>query len=115
MSVAAKANLRVSVPSVQRAGRIIIGWLMFTAGVLKLAGYSFTAVPRVGWYASPAVQIAAAEWELLLGIWLLSGWRAFGSWLAALGTFLCFAGVSGYLGSIGVASCGCFGIIKATP
>ena len=38
-----------------------------------------------------------------------------GAWLAALGTFAAFAAVSGYLGWIGVASCGCFGVIKASP
>ena len=57
----------------------------------------------------------AAEWELILGLWLLSGAYRFGAWLAALGTFSTFAAVSGYFGYIGVASCGCFGVIRTSP
>jgi hypothetical protein len=95
--------------------RVVLGVFLLTAAVLKLAGHSVSAVPRVGWYAMPTVQIAAAEWELVLGFWLLSGWYKVGSWLAALATFLVFASVSGYLGWIGMASCGCFGAIQASP
>ena len=61
------------------------------------------------------VQVVTAEWELVLGLWLLSGAFQVGAWLAAAGTFLTFAGVSGYFGWTGVASCGCFGVIRASP
>ena len=95
--------------------RIALGVLLLTAAVLKLAGRNVSAVPQVGWYATPMAQIAAAEWELVLAIWLLSGAYRIGAWLAALATFVTFAGISGYLGWIGVASCGCFGAIHASP
>ena len=60
------------------------------------------------------VQFAAVEWELVLGVWLISGINPVGAWMAAVATFLTFAGVSFYLGWIGHASCGCFGAIKSS-
>jgi hypothetical protein len=95
--------------------RVVLGLILLAAAGLKLCGMNVTAVPRVGWFATPRVQVAAAEWELVLGLWLLSGAYRTGAWLAAVGTFLAFAGVSGYFGWLGVASCGCLGVIKASP
>src|SRR6266851_8878958 len=97
------------------AVRLALGILLLLAAGLKLAGKNVSAVPQVGWYATPMVQMAAVEWELVLGVWLLSGRYRIGSWLTALGTFAMFGAVSGYLGWIGVATCGCFGAIKASP
>jgi hypothetical protein len=93
----------------------VLGGLLLAAAGLKVYGLSVSAIPRVGWFSQPWVQLAAVEWELILGLWLLSGCYARGAWLAALGTFAAFAAVSGYLGWIGVVSCGCFGAIKASP
>jgi hypothetical protein len=62
-----------------------------------------------------SVQFATVEWEIVLGLWLLSGRRPLGAWLAAVLTFSAFAVVSGYLGLIGQASCGCLGAVKASP
>lgn len=92
-----------------------VGLLLLVAAGLKLAGLGVSAVPAVAWFATPTVQILVAEWEIVLGIWLLSGAYPIGAWLAALATFGAFAMISGYLGAIGVASCGCFGAIKASP
>jgi hypothetical protein len=57
----------------------------------------------------------AAEWEVVLGVWLLSGIYRVGSWLFGVGTFATFACISGYLGWVGHADCGCLGAIKASP
>jgi hypothetical protein len=95
--------------------RVVLGIALLTAAGLKLYGLDVTAVPRVGWFATPRVQVAAAAWELVLGVWLLSGAYRAWAWLAAIGTFTAFAGVSGYFGWIGVANCGCFGVIRASP
>jgi hypothetical protein len=95
--------------------RVLLGLVLLTAAALKLYGLNVTAVPRVGWFASPRVQVVAAEWELVLGLWLLSGVYQAGAWLAAVGTFLTFAGISGYLGLTGVVTCGCFGVVRASP
>jgi hypothetical protein len=81
----------------------VLGGLLLAAAGLKLYGLSVSAIPRVGWFSQPWVQLAVVEWELILGLWLLSGSYPRGAWLAALGTFAAFAAVSGYLGWIGVA------------
>jgi hypothetical protein len=95
--------------------RIALGSLLLAAAGLKLYGLSVSAIPRVGWFSQPWVQLFAVEWEAMLGMWLLSGSYPRSAWLASLGTFAVFAAVSSYLGWIGVASCGCFGVIQASP
>jgi len=93
----------------------LLGLLLIGAGVLKISGGGATAPGTPAWLSSPAMQFAAAEWEIVLGLWLLSGRAAIGAWMAACVTFLGFAAVSLRLGLIGQASCGCFGAVKASP
>ena len=95
--------------------RVTLGILLLAAAGLKLYGLGVSAMPAVGWFAQSWVQLAAAEWELVLGLWLISGAYPKASWFAALGTFLTFAGVSAYLGFSGAASCGCLGAIQTSP
>jgi hypothetical protein len=95
--------------------RIVLGALLFLTAGLKLYGIGTTGIPQAGWFAQPWVQLLAAEWELFLGAWLWSGIASRASWLLALITFLAFAGLTGYLGWVGVASCGCLGAIKTNP
>src|SRR5437667_10683941 len=87
----------------------IVGGLLLTAAALKLHGLRVGAVSSLGILAAPEFQVAVVEFEIFLGIWLLSGKGAIGAWLTALGTFATFAAVSAYQGSIGQATCGCFG------
>ncbi len=91
-----------------------VGLILLTAAGLKLNGLNVSPIPAVGTLSSPRLGIAVAAWEILLGLWLNFRYDAF-AWLAALGTFTAFALVSGYFGIIGVASCGCFGSVKASP
>jgi hypothetical protein len=93
----------------------MLGIFLLATAALKLAGRHVSPMPQIGWFAQPTVQLAAAEGEIILAAWLLSGRYQVGAWLAALGTFLSFAAVSGYLGAIGRSSCGCFGPIAASP
>jgi hypothetical protein len=102
-------------PSRHSVIRVGLGVLLVAAAGLKLYGLGVSAVPRVGWFSQPWVQLLTAEWELVLGLWLISGAAPRLSWLAALVTFAAFAAVSGYLGWVGVASCGCFGAVEASP
>ncbi len=89
--------------------------LLLVAAGLKLYGLQVSAVPRIGPLSTPWVQMAVLQWEVILGLWLVSGKYPLGSWLAAVGTFAAFAAVSGYLGWIGQAVCGCFGSVEASP
>lgn len=93
----------------------VVGLLLLVAAGLKLYGFRVALFAGHGWWTIPWVQLAAVEWEIILGVWLLWGRHAVGAWLAALATFLTFAGVSGYLGWVGQATCGCFGAIEASP
>jgi hypothetical protein len=56
-----------------------------------------------------------AGWEVLLGLWVLSGWSSHVSRWAVAATFGCLAAVSGYLRWLGVADCGCFGDVPMSP
>jgi len=91
------------------------GSVLLVAAALKLVGWNVSPFAQYGWLLSPTVQSLAVIWEVLLGVWLLSRKSPFLSWLAAVVTFAGFAVVSGYLGVIGQASCGCFGVIHASP
>lgn len=93
----------------------LLGLVLLTAAGLKLAGTNVSPFAQYGWFSAPWVQTLAVEWEIVLGLWLLSGAYRAGAWLAAVGTFAAFAAVSGYLGWIGQASCGCFGMVEASP
>jgi hypothetical protein len=93
----------------------LLGVLLLAAAGLKLYGLNVSPFAQYGNFSTPWLQMAAVEWEIILGLWLLSGAYRVGAWVAAVGTFLTFAAISGYLGWIGQASCGCFGVIKASP
>jgi Methylamine utilisation protein MauE len=95
--------------------RVLLGLLLLTAAGLKLYGLNVTALPRLGWFSAPRVQVAAAAWEVLLGLWLLSGACRGGAWLATVGTFAVFGVVSAYLGWTGEATCACLGAVRASP
>jgi len=95
--------------------RTVLGLLLIAVAVLKFYGMSISAAPRVGWFAQPWLQLSVAVWEVVLGVWLLSGSHYVGSWFSVFGTLLAFAGVSGYLGITGVPSCGCLGAVDVSP
>jgi len=95
--------------------RMGLGMVLLATAGLKVFGLSNPSVPRAGWFAQPWVQLLTAEWELLLGAWLLSGRYPWSSWLVAFVTFITFAGVSAHLGLVGVASCGCLGTVQTNP
>jgi len=98
-----------------KAAAILCGLLLLAAAGLKLYGLNYSPFAQYGWLITPTVQSFAVVWEVLLGLWLMSGSIRFLSWLAAMATFTGFAIISGYLGIIGQASCGCLGVIEASP
>jgi hypothetical protein len=105
-----------------RTAFVVSGLILLSAAALKLLGWNVSPFAQYGWLLSPAVQVSAVIWEVLLGFWLLAtvvkattGRNATLPWLFTVLTFLAFAIVSGYLGYIGQANCGCFGLIQASP
>ena len=93
----------------------VLGVLLLAAAALKVQGLGFDPVRRLGIFAAPEFQVAVVEFEVFLGLWLLSGFRPLGSWFLALSAFVAFAGVSFYLGWVGQSSCGCFGRLSPSP
>jgi hypothetical protein len=93
----------------------LIGLLLLAAAGLKLQGLAVDPVARVGLFSAAWVQVAVIEFELALGIWLLTGARPAAARLVTLLTFTIFAGVSCYAGVVGRASCGCFGKVPLSP
>jgi hypothetical protein len=59
--------------------------------------------------------IFQVEFEVSLGVWLLSGVFKHLAWLAALCCFGLFCGVTFYKGLTGAASCGCLGTVHVNP
>ncbi|MCP4609681.1 MAG: hypothetical protein GY845_13300 [Planctomycetes bacterium] len=59
--------------------------------------------------------IFQVEFELAMGIWLLSGVFKRFAWLTGLLCFGLFCCVSLYKGLTGAASCGCFGTVHVNP
>jgi hypothetical protein len=85
------------------------------AGRSPFYGWRIDPVARVGVFASPGFQTLVIQFELVLGLWLLSGKWLAGAWLTSVATFSVFASFSCYSGLIGQATCGCFGTIHASP
>lgn len=60
-------------------------------------------------------MVLQVDFELALGIWLLSGLFKKAAWLAALICFLVFSFITLYKVLIGAESCGCFGSVDVNP
>jgi hypothetical protein len=88
--------------------------LLLFAGAAKLTA---APPPRLPEYLilDTHLYLVLAGWEVLLGLWVFSGWSAYAARWAVAVTFGCLAAVSGYLGWLGVADCGCFGDVPTSP
>jgi hypothetical protein len=93
----------------------LLGLLLLAAAVMK--GYQLLTEPVVNKdiWANRAFMIFTVEFEIALGIWLLSGVFKKLSWLAALLCFSLFSIITLYKGISGADSCGCFGSAKINP
>jgi hypothetical protein len=95
--------------------QIGLGLILIAAAGLKLYGLQIQPFAQHGLLLNESVRMAIVEWEIVLGLWLISGYARAGAWFAATLTFLAFAMVSFRLATAGVTSCGCFGAIEASP
>lgn len=98
----------------------LIGFLLLTSATLKALGNQNTWTNHLIFIFDPFIQIVGIAWEYLLGgilvfFVLTSAERSAYVWLATLITFIIFAALSGYLGMIGQAECGCFGSLSLNP
>ena len=93
----------------------ILGILLLTAAAMK--GYQLLTEPvaNVDIWSNHNFLIVIVEFELALGIWLLSGLFKKAAWLAALICFSLFSAITLYKGLSGADSCGCFGSVQINP
>jgi hypothetical protein len=89
--------------------RSFLGVLLLTAAALKIYGLWSGTSPEEGPLATPQLQIATIEIEVILGLWMLSGQWAIAAWVAAVAWFAVLAVASLYMGLEGQADCGCLG------
>jgi hypothetical protein len=94
---------------------VVLGLFLLAAAGLKAYGLTLDPVDPDSFFASPRLLLATVEIEVLLGLWLLSGWALRASWVAALGFFGILTCVSLYSALIGQESCGCFGRVPVNP
>jgi hypothetical protein len=92
-----------------------LGLLLLTAAVLKGHELLTTPMANADIWTNRYFMIFQVELELSLGIWLLSGLFKRAAWLAALGCFILFCGVTLYKALAGFGSCGCFGNVHVNP
>jgi len=93
----------------------ILGVLLLTAAVLK--GWQLLTEPVANndiWSYRPFL-ILTVEFELALGLWLLSGLFKKTAWLISIGCFSLFSIITLYKGLTGAESCGCFGSVHVNP
>jgi hypothetical protein len=98
-----------------RSVRLVLGLVLLLAAGLKAHALWSAPFQPIALFISPRWQVAAIELETVLGLWLLSGVRSLAAWRAAMLSFSLLAGVSAYLGIVGVPSCGCFGQVHVHP
>ena len=92
-----------------------LGALLIIAGTLK--GWQLLTEPVANnsiWTWRP-FMVLQVDFELALGIWLLSGLYKKAAWLTVLLCFSAFSLITLYKGITGAESCGCFGSVHVNP
>lgn len=93
---------------------LIVGALLLLAGTLK--AHHLATEPVAELLHLPRWTLAAAvAFELLLGLWLLSGVRPWHARALALLSFVCFLMLALYQALQGSDSCGCLGKVPLPP
>jgi len=95
--------------------RVAVASLLLVAAVLKAQQLATEPVADNSLLTYRWALIAQVEFEIALGLWLLSGLYRRLAWAVATTCFVGFCGVTLYKGVTGEASCGCFGRIRVNP
>ena len=98
-----------------RGTPLLVGLLLLGAALLKGQQLVTKSGPGSSFWTSRLVLSAAVAFELLLGMWVLSGIRAGWARLVALASFGLFLAVSLHRALSGETSCGCLGKLSVSP
>jgi len=93
----------------------LAGLLLLVAAILKAQGLAFSPVNMFGIFVNQTLIVILISYEVLLGLWLLTGYRGQVSQLLAIFTFILFVIISGYQTMIGAATCNCMGTLDIQP
>lgn len=98
-----------------RVVRIVLGLFLLVAAALKAQGLALDPLSQDSFLSSPRLMVATIEVEVLLGLWLLSGWTQRVVWTCTFVFFTALAFVSLYMALVGQKSCGCLGQVAVNP
>ena len=97
--------------SVSRITLLLIGVLLLSAASLKFFGLASGKVGNESVLRTQWIQVLAIEVEVLLSLWLFSGWKEKYSWKVCVLCFSLFALVNLIEAVQGHLSCACFGSV----
>jgi hypothetical protein len=92
----------------------VLGTLLLVTAGLKFEALGVVPLSRDPLLSSPRMIVAAIEIEVILGIWLVSGYAQRMAWVGALIFFAGAGGVSLFAGTTGQRACPCFGRLGST-
>lgn len=92
--------------------RSVFSILLLVAAFLKLRDFG---TPNALFDIAPSLEFGLIQLEVLVALWLLSGWKTVAAWFCTLGLFATFAGASLAMVMQKKTSCGCFGTIEFNP
>jgi len=95
--------------------RWALGLLLLVAGILKAHQLATEPVANTDIFSYRWSLTGQVYFELIFGVWLLSGLHKRLAWLTAVGCFVFFSGVTLYKALSGAATCGCFGKVDVNP
>jgi len=93
----------------------LLGILLLATAVLKDWQLLSGPMSSKDIWTNRAFLIFTVEFEIALGIWLLSGIFKKLAWLVALTCFSTFSFITLHKGLSGASSCGCFGPVHINP
>ena len=94
---------------------VVLGIILLATGVLKSHAAFFDLPVRLPHFSGRWGMVVVAEYEFLLGGWLISGFYHRYAVLSAAVTFICFFVFSAFAALEGEKTCGCFGGLNFSP
>ncbi len=92
--------------------RSVFSVFLFVTAFLKLRDFG---TPNALFDIAPSLEFGLIQLEVLVALWLLSGWKTVAAWLCTLSLFATFAGASLAMVVQKKSTCGCFGSVDFNP